>query len=345
ATTDHSTVGDTIPVESLHPPLLDRAWLLKSPNTGIRKVALEIGQLLVVQDDLLHPILGGNKLRKLDALLPEVKASGCTDLLTCGGLQSAHTAAVAAACAEQGIRAHLLVRGERPAVPTGFHLLARMYGQVTYVKRSEYADRKAMMTKHANLISRSAPPSSKLHVLPEGGCEPAALLGCIRLVRWLAQPEAVGPRPLTLIVDCGTGTTAIGLALGMHLAGLQWRVRGVMLAGPLSYYHEQQTMLTSAFAAKYMSGTEVFGKMLPLDWVERPRPRRFGKVFREDVIACQQAAQEHGILVDPIYSLAAWEAATQALQVQQSRNFRVVMLHTGGALGLQGVAQRYPDWF
>lgn len=82
--------------------------------------------------------------------------------LTCGGLQSAHTAAVAAACAEQGIRAHLLVRGERPAVPTGFHLLARMYGQVTYVKRSEYADRKAMMTKHANLISRSAPPSSKV---------------------------------------------------------------------------------------------------------------------------------------------------------------------------------------
>jgi len=40
-----------------------------------------------------------------------------------------------------------------------------------------------------------------------------------------------------------------GLALGMHLAGLQWRVRGVMLAGALSYYHEQQTMLTSAFAA------------------------------------------------------------------------------------------------
>ena len=82
--------------------------------------------------------------------------------LTCGGLQSAHTAAVAAACAEQGIRAHLLVRGERPAVPTGFHLLARMYGQVTYVKRSEYADRKAMMTKHANIISGSAPPDSKV---------------------------------------------------------------------------------------------------------------------------------------------------------------------------------------
>ncbi len=82
--------------------------------------------------------------------------------LTCGGLQSAHTAAVAAACAEQGIRAHLLVRGERPAVPTGFHLLARMYGQVTYVKRSEYADRKAMMTKHADVISENASSDSKV---------------------------------------------------------------------------------------------------------------------------------------------------------------------------------------
>ncbi len=51
----------------------------------------------------------------------------------------------------------------------------------------------------------------QLHVLPEGGCEPAALLGCIRLVHWLAQPEVIGPHPLTLIVDCGTGTTAIGI--------------------------------------------------------------------------------------------------------------------------------------
>ncbi len=73
--------------------------------------------------------------------------------LTCGGVQSAHTAAVAAACAEQGIRAHLLVRGERPAVPTGFHLLACMYGEVTYVPRTEYADRDAMMTKYAQLAS------------------------------------------------------------------------------------------------------------------------------------------------------------------------------------------------
>lgn len=45
------------------------------------------GELIVVQDDLLHPVLGGNKLRKLDGLLPEVKATGCTDLVSSDSLQ------------------------------------------------------------------------------------------------------------------------------------------------------------------------------------------------------------------------------------------------------------------
>ena len=137
--------------------------------TQVRTVAgpTEGSSLQVIQDDLLHPVLGGNKLRKLDALLPALEEAGvrhvvqhvppmCTNMhpgshgayrcmqlcanarrahsanqlqgpgkalgllaplqVTCGGLQSAHCAAVAAACAERGMRAHLLVRGERPQV-------------------------------------------------------------------------------------------------------------------------------------------------------------------------------------------------------------------------------------
>lgn len=45
-----------------------------------------------------------------------------------------------------------------------------------------------------------------------------------------------------------------GLAVGVQLAGLQWRIRGVMLAGPTSYYQEQQAALAHSFAAKYLPG-------------------------------------------------------------------------------------------
>ena len=139
---------------------------------------------LLLQDDLLHPVLGGNKLRKLDALMPHLAAAGVTDVVspyfsalcitgtavselhftckrvpqvTCGGLQSAHTAAVACACAEQGISAHLLVRGERPAVPTGYHLLTLMYGHVTYIPRSQYSDRAATFLKAMEALQLQEP--------------------------------------------------------------------------------------------------------------------------------------------------------------------------------------------
>ena len=57
----------------------------------VRRVELSERELVVVQDDLLHPLLGGNKLRKLDALLPEIAASHHSDLASC---QSAAASAI-----------------------------------------------------------------------------------------------------------------------------------------------------------------------------------------------------------------------------------------------------------
>lgn len=46
----------------------------------------------------------------------------------------------------------------------------------------------------------------------------------------------------------------VGLAMGIQLAQLPWTVLGIMLAGPLSYYQQQQTLLTALFADKYLEG-------------------------------------------------------------------------------------------
>lgn len=42
---------------------------------------MEGGCFTLLQDDLLHPIMGGNKMRKLDALLPAIHAEGYTDVV------------------------------------------------------------------------------------------------------------------------------------------------------------------------------------------------------------------------------------------------------------------------
>lgn len=80
-------------------------------------------------------------------------------------------------------------------------------------------------------------------------------------------------------------------------------------------------------------------------------PSRFGKVFGEEFATCQGIARQTGILLDPIYTLAGWEVAerkaVQAFQESKGskarENRKVVYLHTGGTLGLFGLAQRYPS--
>ena len=44
----------------------------------------------------------------------------------------------------------------------GYHLLSLMYGDVTYVPRSEYATRERMLQQHAVRIEAAAIPGSKV---------------------------------------------------------------------------------------------------------------------------------------------------------------------------------------
>jgi 1-aminocyclopropane-1-carboxylate deaminase/D-cysteine desulfhydrase-like pyridoxal-dependent ACC family enzyme len=72
---------------------------------------------------------------------------------------------------------------------------------------------------------------------------------------------------------------------------------------------------------------------------------RFGNVLEGETETCQQIAQQTGILVDPVYTLAAWEMATQLSREEMEGGAQVVMLHTGGTLGMFGLAQRYKSYF
>jgi 1-aminocyclopropane-1-carboxylate deaminase/D-cysteine desulfhydrase-like pyridoxal-dependent ACC family enzyme len=235
-------------------------------------------------------------------------------------------------------------------------------------------------------------------VIREGAGEAPALLGLIRLATWLAacpqlagaaapaaapaaaepaEPaEPAGPgapgahRPLDIVVDSGTGTTATGVALGAALLGLPWRVVGVMLAGQEAYYRQQQERLVAEFLAEFegqlgpqqLAGLQLAAggsagsataasaaaAALPLAWCQRPRPRRFGKVLPGELRQCHAVAMRSGVLLDPIYTLAAWEVSWQlagrGLQGLEGGR-EVVMLHTGGHMGLHGLAQRFPEEF
>ncbi|PIA30348.1 hypothetical protein AQUCO_05600052v1, partial [Aquilegia coerulea] len=397
-------------VRTVMSELLDRRWTLVSPESKVHQISLwnmeeqhrgvafsnntspSLGLdvmetqkrdpfFYVVRDDLLHPLINGNKARKLDALIPLVEDHSATDVVTCGGCQSAHAAAVAVCCAERGLTSHLLLRGERPDIPTGYNLISTMYGNTVYIPRSVYAKREEMLFKHADLVAGSngcvicfsdilfamqktqegtpmpkdpMPISQNLQrkvvVVNEGAGDAAALLGVIRLVEYLSQPHLFGQdQPIKIVVDSGTGTTAVGLALGAACLGLPWEIIAVMLADTVEGYIKQEKRLISDF--KRLFGLQCVDHALSgvndgiVNWVERTHPRKFGNVLKGEVQSCQQIAQQTGVLLDPIYTLAGWEYATHLCQSEAKEDAKVVMLHTGGTLGMFGLAQRYKSYF
>ncbi|CAO1947857.1 unnamed protein product [Urochloa humidicola] len=335
-------------------------------NGGGKGVEAGNPRFHVVRDDLLHPLANGNKPRKLDALLPLLRRRGATDIVTCGGCQSAHAAAVAVHCAEWGIRSHILLRGEQLDIPTGYNLISLMFGNVTYASRSVYAHRDEMLYEHATKVAGSngtvmwvddiigedlavdedttdGNGSRRVMIVKEGAGSVQALLGVMRLVDYLSGlPLSRHDEKVHIVVDSGTGTTAVGLALGAVCLGLQWRITAVMLADTLESYIQREKSLVSDFEKIYPG---IFHGMVENDtrcglvqWVERFSLRRFGRVLDGEIAMCRRIAQQTGILLDPVYTLAAWEQAVDLCR--RDSEAKVVMIHTGGTLGLFGLAQR-----
>lgn len=188
--------------------------------------------------------------------------------------------------------------------------------------------------------------SRRVVIIKEGAGTVQALLGVMRLVEYLSNLSSFhNDEEVRIVVDAGTGTTAVGLALGAVCLGLNWRVTAVMLADTLERYQEQEKSLISDFKGLcHEDFHDLVGTDGLVHWVDRFSPRRFGKVLSGEITSCRQVAQQTGILLDPVYTLAAWEQAVD-LCCGDGRGAKVAMIHTGGTLGLFGLAQRYPLHF
>src|SRR5579871_3558241 len=74
-------------------------------------------RLLIKRDDLLSFAMGGNKVRKMQAVAAEALAGGADMLITCGGVQSNHARVTAATGAVLGLSVVLVLNGEPQSQP------------------------------------------------------------------------------------------------------------------------------------------------------------------------------------------------------------------------------------
>jgi len=130
---------------------------------------------------MVHPLVSGNKYRKLKYNLATAKTKGFKTLLTFGGAYSNHIVATACAGRENGFKTIGIIRGdelqERWRLNPSLLLAAEQQMQLYFVDRETYR-RKTDDTYVDELKSRFG----SFYLLPEGGTNTLAVKGCEEII-------------------------------------------------------------------------------------------------------------------------------------------------------------------
>lgn len=177
---------------------------------------------------------GGNKVRKLEWIIPEAKRRGVRTIFTVGGIGTHWGLACARYGAQHGLRT-VLGLVEQPVDDHVREQLARLEASTATIHR--LAHQRALKLAAPSLLARhtfggrnALGPRAPWYV-PAGGSNSVGTLGYVETALEIAGQVAEGslPAPATVVVPVGSGGTVAGLALGFRIAGLETRVLGVVV--------------------------------------------------------------------------------------------------------------------
>ncbi|HEY6356939.1 MAG TPA: pyridoxal-phosphate dependent enzyme [Vicinamibacterales bacterium] len=281
-------------------------------------------RLLMKRDDLLSFGMGGNKVRKLQAVAAEAIAARADTLITCGGIQSNHARVTAAAGAVLGLRVVLVLNGAPPAKPTANALLDRLFGaQIRYVATRE-ARAPLMETVAAELRAAGHRP----FVVPLGASTPTGALG---FARGVTEVVAAGYRPQTIVSATSSGGTQAGLIAGSALLGLETHVIGVSADDPAASLSRTVTQLLEAMATRLGAKASSLGADAPVEVDDGWVGEGYGVPTPASIEALDLVARTEGILLDPVYTAKAMASLLARIRDGAFAPDQTVLFwHTGG---------------
>ena len=319
----------------LSPPPRRSLARLPTPLEHLGRLSAEVGhEIWVKRDDLTGVALTGNKIRKLEFLVAQAEAREADTLITCGAVTSNHARATAVAAARVGMRSHLFLRGEAPAVPDGNLLLDRMVGaQTTFLSQAEWAQRDARMAAQAAALAEDG---RRAYVIPEGGSNACGAMGYARAA-WelLDQADAIGLPVGRIVHATGSGGTTAGLSLGLAALGRSdVDVLGVAVCDDADTFDGIITrILDDAVEAGYARPDVRAAACWRI--LEGYQGEGYAQTTAQEMGDHARLARTEGLLVDPVYSGKAFRALLgEQAAGRLGTDGATVFLHTGGIFGL-----------
>jgi len=264
---------------------------------------------------MIHPLVSGNKWRKLKYNLEAANQKGQT-ILTFGGAFSNHIYATAAAGKEEGVKTIGVIRGEKPQPLNSTLQFAQDYGmQFHFISRSQYRDKNLVQT-----IKALNKQFGDFYLVPEGGSNSLALKGCAEIIKDIDIDFDY------LCTSCGTGGTLAGL-----LVGLNGRKKALGFSALKGFTDLEKDIdqLTFEYNQTRYENYQVI------------HDYHFGGYakFNQDLVDFMKKFQlQNEIRLDPIYTgkmfFGIYDLISNGFFPENST---VVAMHTGGLQGMEGM--------
>ena len=184
--------------------------MLNTSNSIIEKVRLPIGKgepfsFDVKRDDLIDPVISGNKWRKLKYNLLIAAERKNDGLITFGGPFSNHLIATAKAASQANLKSIGIVRGDELNSESNETLMAcsQIGMKLVFISRTNYKDKGEPF-----FIKQLHSDYPNYFLVPEGGSNYYGVIGCQEILSETTNDYD------HIYLAGGTGTTGAGVLLG-----------------------------------------------------------------------------------------------------------------------------------
>lgn len=290
---------------------------------------------------------GGNKLRKLEYIVPDAIASGADTLVSIGGVQSNHTRMVAATAAKLGMKCVVVQEKWVPHYDAvydrvGNILLTRLMGADSRLVDDGFDI--GIRQSWEDAIESVKAAGGKPYPIPAGASvHKFGALGYVGFAEEVAAQEAELGFKFDYIVVCVvTGSTQGGMIVGFAAQDRADRVIGIDASGTLEQTRAQVRMIVDNTADLVGLGRSIREDEIVIN-PDYAYPA-YGVPSDETNEAIRLAARTEAMITDPVY-----EGKSMQGMIDLTRKgffpegSRVLYAHLGGAPAINGYSYYYKD--
>lgn len=288
---------------------------------------------------------GGNKVRKLEYIVPDAISSNADTLVTIGGVQSNHTRQVAAVAAKIGMKCRLVQESWVPFQDAvydrvGNILMSRVMGaEIDLVDEGfDIGIRKSWERALEDVKAKGGKPypiPAGASVHKYGGL---GFVGFAEEVR--AQEEELGFKFDYIVVCTVTGSTHAGMLVGFAKDGRAHKVIGIDASGTIEQTRAQVMDIARNTADLVELGRDITDDDLVL--IADYAYPAYGVPSAETNDAIRLAARMEGMMTDPVYEGKSMQGMIDLVRKGYfPAGSKVLYAHLGGVPAINGYSYIY----